>query len=193
MIAFFDTETTGLPVSWKRPASDTQNWPRVVQIAWLVYDDHGNKLSERMAIVLPRGYDIPEAAAEVHGITTERALAEGEYIEDLLLEFDDALKPCDRLVAHNIAFDDKVMRCEYHRYDEATEMDRIQKLCTMRSSTNLCAIPAPYGKGAFKWPKLSELHLKLFGEDFEGAHDALADIEATARCYWKLRDLYLIN
>jgi DNA polymerase III epsilon subunit-like protein len=146
-----------------------------------------------MAIVLPRGYDIPEEAAAVHGITTERAIEEGEYIEDIILEFDRALQKCDRLVAHNMAFDDRVMRCEFHRYDEPTCMDTIQKLCTMRASTNMCAIPAPYGKGAFKWPKLSELHIKLFGEDFEGAHDALADIEATARCYWKLRDLYLIS
>jgi hypothetical protein len=59
----------------------------------------------------------------------------------------------------------------------------------MESSVDYCKIESKYG---YKWPKLSELHIKLFGEDFEGAHNALADIEATAKCFWKLRDLKLM-
>ena len=38
MYLFFDTETTGLPRSWKAPITDSNNWPRLVQIAWLVFD-----------------------------------------------------------------------------------------------------------------------------------------------------------
>jgi hypothetical protein len=54
----------------------------------------------------------------------------------------------------------------------------------MESSTNYCRIPGPYG---YKWPKLSELHFKLFGEYFEEAHNASVDVRATFRCFWEMR------
>ena len=50
----------------------------------------------------------------------------------------------------------------------------------MQASTNYCRLPGPYG---YKWPKLSELHIKLFGEDFDEAHNASADINATEKCF----------
>ena len=42
-------------------------------------------------------------------------------------------------------------------------------------STDFCAIQGPYG---YKWPKLSELHFKLFRTHFEEAHNAAVDIAA---------------
>ena len=60
----------------------------------------------------------------------------------------------------------------------------------MKSSTNFCRIPGNYG---FKWPKLSDLHIKLFGKDFDEAHNALADIRATADCFWELKRLKIIK
>jgi hypothetical protein len=51
----------------------------------------------------------------------------------------------------------------------------------MTESTNYCAINSSYG---FKWPKLSELHFKLFGTNFEEAHNAAYDINATSKCFW---------
>ena len=70
-----------------------------------------------------------------------------------------------------------------------TDFFNKSKLCTMKSSTGYCKIPGNYG---YKWPKLSELHLKLFGEDFEEAHDASADINATEKCFWEMRKIGLI-
>jgi DNA polymerase III subunit epsilon len=58
------------------------------------------------------------------------------------------------------------------------------RICTMKSTTNFCAINGPYG---YKWPKLSELHFKLFNTGFEEAHNAAVDINATARCFWELK------
>ena len=60
------------------------------------------------------------------------------------------------------------------------------RLCTMQSATNHCRIPGPYG---YKWPKLDELHRKLFNEPLAGAHRALVDVRACARCYFELRRL----
>ena len=65
-----------------------------------------------------------------------------------------------------------------------------QRLCTMLSSTQYCQLPGGYG---FKWPTLTELHNILFGRDFEDAHDAAGDINATERCFWRLKELGVIN
>ncbi|MFR6285749.1 MAG: hypothetical protein ACLUN1_18295 [Odoribacter splanchnicus] len=49
MYLFFDTETTGLPKQWNAPVTDLENWPRLVQLAWIMYDDRGNMLESRMS------------------------------------------------------------------------------------------------------------------------------------------------
>ena len=54
----------------------------------------------------------------------------------------------------------------------------------MHSTTDFCAIEGYYGH---KWPKLEELYFKLFGSNFDNAHSAIADIEATAKCFWELK------
>ncbi len=35
---FFDTETTGLPLNWKAPVTELENWPRLIQLAYIVYN-----------------------------------------------------------------------------------------------------------------------------------------------------------
>jgi len=63
------------------------------------------------------------------------------------------------------------------------------KICTMQSTTDYVAIPGNYG---YKWPKLGELHQKLFGFGFEEAHNAAADINATAKCFWEAKRLGIL-
>ena len=67
MYLFFDTETTGLPKNWKAPITDLENWPRLVQLAWLVYDNIGNKISTKNFIVKPSGFIISEESTKIHG------------------------------------------------------------------------------------------------------------------------------
>ena len=54
----------------------------------------------------------------------------------------------------------------------------------MHGTTDFCKISGPYG---YKWPKLSELHYKLFKKGFDEAHNAAVDINATAKCFWELK------
>ena len=65
MYLFFDTETTGLPKRWNAPVTDLENWPRLVQLAWIMYDDRGNMLESRDVIVKPEGFTIPPEASRV--------------------------------------------------------------------------------------------------------------------------------
>jgi len=186
MYLFFDTETTGLPKNWKAPVTDTTNWPRLVQLAWLAYDHVGNKLSDGNYIIKPEGFSIPADASRIHGISNERALREGLLIVDVLNTFQTMLDAATTLVAHNMSFDEKIVGAEFIRNNMSNVLDRKQKICTMQSTTEFCALNGPYG---YKWPKLSELHYKLFHTGFEEAHNAAVDIHATAKCFWELKRL----
>ena len=186
---FFDTETTGLPRYKNAPVHQVSNWPRMVQIAWLLYDDNGNEIGGNSHIIKPNGFIIPADVARIHRISNERALKEGVDLIPVLESFSNSIDQADILVAHNMAFDEKIVGAEFIRNRMSNVLDGKNKLCTMLSSTDYCQLPGPYGN---KWPKLSELHTKLFGYDFEEAHDALADIRATAKCFWKMREIKLI-
>jgi DNA polymerase III epsilon subunit-like protein len=120
----------------------------------------------------------------VHGITTERALRDGRPLAEVLTQFTEAVAAAESLVAHNIGFDEKIIGAEFYRSDMPNLLESKHKICTMEGSKAYCALPGPYG---YKWPKLSELHVKLFDEGFAEAHNARADIEATAKCFWELR------
>lgn len=186
MYLFFDTETTGLPRNWKAPVSDLNNWPRMVQLAWLYYDKTGKKISGNDYIIKPEGYTIPMETSRIHGITTARAMEEGINLSVVLQEFHELANEAEVLVAHNMSFDEKILGAEFLRKRMQNIIDAKKRVCTMQSSTNFCAIPGPYG---YKWPKLSELHHKLFNTGFEEAHNAANDIYATAKCFWELKRL----
>lgn len=189
MYLFFDTETTGLPRNWKAPVTDLNNWPRMIQVAWILCDKSGNRIESKDFIIKPENFQIPRDASRVHGISTERAINEGEDLVTVLNEFNDLINRSDFIVAHNISFDEKIVGAELLRKRVQSDFNRKRKLCTMQTATNYCRIPGTYG---YKWPKLSELHIKLFGVDFDEAHDASVDINATEKCFWEMRKLGLI-
>ncbi len=186
MYLFFDTETTGLPKNWKAPLSDLNNWPRLVQLAYLLYDQHGNKIDGGDYIIKPEGFTIPLEASRIHGISNEKAIQEGKALLMVLENFHALIGEAEFLVAHNMSFDEKIVGAEFlrNRMHDSTATKR--KICTMQSTTNFCALPGPYG---YKWPKLSELHYKLFHAGFDEAHNAAVDISATAKCFWELKRL----
>jgi DNA polymerase III epsilon subunit-like protein len=186
MYLFFDTETTGLPKNWKAPVTDLNNWPRLVQLAYLLYDTSGNKISSGDFIIKPEGFTIPVDASRIHGITTEKAIREGHAINTVLQQFNSLIGQANYLVAHNMSFDEKIVGSEFLRNGMQNSILNKNKICTMERTTNFCAIDGPYG---YKWPKLSELHNKLFMTGFEEAHNAAVDINATAKCYWELKRL----
>jgi DNA polymerase III epsilon subunit-like protein len=186
MYLFFDTETTGIPKNYKAPASDLNNWPRLVQIAWLVADESGHEITSAEHIVRPAGFTIPPAAAKIHGISNKMALQNGLEIEAVLDPLVEAMGKVSALIAHNVQFDEKIVGSELLRAGYSNHVEAKPRKCTMLSSTNYCRISGPYG---YKWPTLQELYGKLFNEAFTGAHRALADVRACARCYFELKRL----
>jgi DNA polymerase-3 subunit epsilon len=187
---FFDTETTGLPRSWQAPVTALDNWPRLVQLAYMAFDAEGGLLKSFDCIIKPEGFTIPADSARIHGITTERALKEGKELAAVLRDFKALMDQAKYLVAHNMSFDEKIMGAELLRNNLPDIPSTKSRICTMHSSTEYCAIPGPRG---YKWPKLVELHHKLFQSDFSEAHNAAADVAATAKCFWELKERGIIK
>lgn len=181
---FFDTETTGIPANYNAPMSDINNWPRLVQLAWILCDEDGNIIEKETVIIKPRNFVIPQSASSIHGISTERALNEGVDLKDALLNFSEKIKMSKVLVGHNISFDINIVGSELIRANLDCTVKNMKSICTMKSSVNFCAIS---GYNGYKWPKLEELYRKLFGKMFEDAHDALADISATHDCFFEMK------
>jgi DNA polymerase III subunit alpha len=192
MFLIFDTETTGLPKNWKAPLTDSENWPRMVQLAWQLHNETGELQEAKNYIVKPEGYTIPFAAEKIHGISTEKALKEGRDLHWVLEEFNKSLASTEFLVGHNVEFDISIVGAEFLRIQLSSSFLDIRKIDTKEDSTDFCALPGGKG-GKFKWPNLSELHLKLFGEGFEEAHNAAADVAATSRCFLELSRLGIID
>lgn len=184
---FFDTETSGKPKDYDCPASDTNNWPRLVSFAYILSSETGDIIEKDAFIVKPDGYEIPKDAENIHGISTELANKEGIDIKEALNIIESLIDKAGIIVGHNISFDINVIDSEFYRYREKLYLDNIPYRCTMKESISYCALPKS------KYPKLQELYIKLFGRQFKDAHNAMADIQATFECFWELVKLGVID
>jgi DNA polymerase-3 subunit alpha len=186
MYLIFDTETTGLPRNWAAPITDTNNWPRCVQIAWQLHDAIGNLIEHQDYLVRPDGYNIPFDAERIHGISTELAQQNGVELAYVLEQFNEVLSKTKFIVGQNVGFDVNIMGCEFHRMGIPSPLAQMPILDTCTEVTaELLKLPGGRG-GKFKLPTLTELHSYLFGVPFSEAHNATADVEATTRCFLEL-------
>lgn len=186
LLLFFDVETTGLPTSRDASYLETEEWPRIVSISWAMYTIDSDLVFQRNHIIKPEGFTIPYESTRIHRISDEYARKHGEDMLDILVSFetDIAARKPSKIIAHNMAFDKNVVMSEYVRAGMETTLEEIEAYCTMTETTHYCQILRPY-KDEYKWPKLEELHKKLFGISFENAHDAATDVRACARCYFE--------
>ncbi|MGA2121503.1 MAG: 3'-5' exonuclease [Methanoregula sp.] len=192
MLLFFDTETTGLPKY--SATNDIEKWPRVVQLAWSLYDNDGNRENQESYIIYPTDFTVPMASASIHGITTERAKHEGTSLHTVLPHFNADVEKATTVIAHNLDFDLPIVHTEFVRCKLETNLAKKQTFCTMKTQTIIswCKLPKSTGRG-YKWPTLPELYLQLFQKEFTDSHNAGADVEACARCYFELRKRGIIE
>lgn len=190
-VLFFDTETTGffqdrLPV-------DHPDQPYIVQLAAQLCEDDGKPIAGFSFIVDP-GVSIPERASAVHGITDERAVQFGVSAEYALSAFTHLYQRADLVVAHNIKFDRGVIEAAISRHYKKVMPLRKSLFCTMEAATPIINLPPTERMKAAgfdkpKPPKLEECIRHFFDEDFDDAHDAMADVVACRRVYLHLKTL----
>lgn len=195
---FFDTETTGLPPKGGNYSTHFKEFPYIVEIAWQLVNEKGDTLIKESHIIRPDGYEIPEETSEIHGITTERAIEEGHDIKSVLRHFMVDCDLADNIVAHNIYFDTSMIKANLLKLGVPQEvgknsLHKDKRIDTMRKKEIIQYVEARYEDGRVgKWPRLEELHFKLFGESFEDQHNAAADVEALKRCYYGLQKLNIL-
>ncbi len=163
-----------------------------MQLAWECHDATGQLTDARSYIIKPEGYTIPFAAEKVHGITTEKAMAEGADLLFVLGEFEKCLGYSSYVIGHNVEFDLNIIKAEHIRKGFQSRLSGLVSVCTKEESTEFCALTGGRG-GKFKWPTLDELYNKLFQEGFDEAHNAAADVAATARCFLELLRLDILT
>lgn len=164
--------------------TDLDNWPRVIQLAWAFYDSDFTLVEKQVDLVKPDGWTIPKEKFWIeNGFDQASSEKDGIPISGVLESFRDKLEQTQYLVAHNMSYDYNVVGSEFIRIGLRSN-NKPKKICTKDTATDYCKIPGQYG--SYKWPTLDELHQKLFGETVENAHDALADVESCARCFFEL-------
>ena len=186
MYLIFDTETTGLPKKWNAPVSDSDNWPRCIQLAWQLHDETGKLSSNNSFLIKPENFDIPFESEKVHGVSTALAMKDGLVLKEVINRFLIDLKKSKYLVGHNVKFDINIIGAELYRLGIVSNFSQLKVIDTCTEITaNLCKLPGGRS-GKFKFPTLIELHDFLFRDSFEHAHNASADVEATARSFFEL-------
>ena len=203
----FDTETTGLPKSKFISPSTLPEWPHIVQFSYLIYDSSLNDIIETKdyLIKLPENISISEESTKIHGITNEMSEYIGITINEVLNEFFNYLRGVDKIIGHNIEFDINMIKVallrlinsdyltkeqlKIYKYDLHYLSNFKNISCTLKDSIEFCNIQTldKNGKPYLKYPKLIELHQKLFNKLPINLHNSFNDILVTLRCYMKLK------
>jgi DNA polymerase-3 subunit alpha len=122
-----------LPKRWDAPITDTDNWPRCIQIAWQLHDDMGKLIEHQDYLVKPDGFNIPYDAERIHGISTELAAEKGISLAVVLDKFNEALGKF--IVGQNLGFDLNIMGSEFHRLGLESQMSKMPVLDTCTEVT----------------------------------------------------------
>ena len=208
LIFVFDTETTGLPKTKFINPDKLNEWPYIVQLSYIIYDTSINEiiLIQDHIIKMENNVNICEESSKIHGITNEISEIKGKLIKDVMEEFFYYIKNSDIIVGHNVSFDINMLKVELLRMiyldnsysDEYIKniklnlyyMNTIKNIyCTLQESIELCNIQliSKAGKPYLKFPKVVELHKKLFDSSPNNLHNALNDIVVTLRCFIKMK------
>lgn len=198
-VLVFDTETTGLPTHYNSSIYNTDEWPHIVQLSYILYDTTASKIltTVNVNIKLPENIEISDESIKIHGITKAICDKNGIDIVKALHDFNAEMNKADTVIGHNISFDKRVVmvECIRNKINQSFTINGVKKpeFCTMKNAVDLCAIEkvnTKTGEKYYKYPTLSELHKKLFGNIPKGTHDALADVLICLRCYGMLEHKY---
>lgn len=184
MFLLFDVSANGKPRNWKAHFTDSFSWPRMIHIAWLLYDKKGNLVEEKDFLIKSHGLDIPPAVLKMHKLDLADIEEKGVDVEEALEAFKPALKQAIYGFAFNLQYNEKILQAEYYRNNITHTLGQIESFCLMRESTFYCKIPKR--GGGYKWPSLQQLHQTLFNAGFDGAGNAKTDVTALSRCFNKL-------
>jgi DNA polymerase III epsilon subunit-like protein len=174
----FDFETSGLPKGRKPVTQETlgqYDTCRAVSLSAARFSSKGRLVDTFDAMVYPEGFEISPGSVAIHGITEEMAKSKGRSFVQVFADFMTFIGPRTKtLVAHNAKFDTSVLQSEMLRHDiDLSLIDDLNFRCTLEL----------YRERFLKPIRLGVLYEEIFGEQFENAHNSLADCIACGRVY----------
>ncbi|MFD0750187.1 exonuclease domain-containing protein [Mucilaginibacter calamicampi] len=181
-LLFIDTEASGLPGNWTLPYSTDDNWPHIVQIAWLIYDEHRNLVKEQNRYISADGVIITDAAIATHGITPDFLLSHGEPLDKVMeMLANDLVEFEPTIIGHFMQLDYYLMGAAFYRSGVFNPLSKLPVFCTMVATTQLLRSPST------RQLRLGDLYYMLFKADLQNQHNALHDAQATAESFFELR------
>jgi DNA polymerase-3 subunit epsilon len=183
-VLFVDTETSGLPADWRRPYAEPGAWPHVAQIAWLLYGPDGELVKTENHYVRPSDYDLSPASTQIHGLTRAFLHDKGKPRREVMQRlYDDLVRYQPLVVGHFLVLDFHMMGVSFHRSGLSNPIVDLglPTFCTMRLTERFMQ---PMRQ---QYLRLADLYQRQFGRPMLHQHDALADAEATAQCYFELQ------
>lgn len=183
----FDTETTGLPQKSKHP-NMLQKQPHIIEFAGIKLDDMTMEEVDRIEFLCRPPLEILDPIiTKITGITMKpirgnedhtRYLNDKPPFKTFFPKLQEFFLGEEIMVAHNVTFDKDMLWFETERLGKTTNFPW--------PKDHICTVEKTYSFRNHRL-KLIQLHEELFGEGFEEAHQAMADVEALARCVIELR------
>jgi DNA polymerase III alpha subunit (gram-positive type) len=170
---------------WKERSEDPDQ-PHIVQLgAVLVDGDTREEIDSLDVIVKPEDWTISQEMTDIHGISHEQAMDEGIPEEDALEQFLELWQLCDKRIAHNTTFDNRIIRIAMKRYCPDLVSDDIWKdrslyVCTLSNARKIMG-----GKDGHT---LGEVYKHFLGKELVGAHNAMIDSRACLEIYFAMLD-----
>ena len=191
MYLFFDTSANGVPKNWKAPINDPFNWPRMIHLSWLVYNEDRELINSRNDLIKPKGFKISETIEKKHKVSQEMAEQDGVELKEALPPFAEAVKAAQYVISFNQTYNNGIVGAELYRASINHVLEYGNNYCLMQEATWFCKLK---GKGpGYKWPSLQEIHKKIYGAEYDKAGEAQTDVAVTALAFFHLLDLNAIE
>lgn len=171
----FDTETTGLPIK----SSVLALQPKVIELAAIIVDLDTGKEHGRFESLFQPNIKLDAVITKITGLK-DSDLIDAPLFGEKAKAFLSFMGEAEAIIAHNLSFDHNMLTFEYKRLGmEDSYFDALPKV-------RICTVEQTVFMKRHRL-KLSALHELLFGEPFDGAHRAMVDVEALARCCVELK------
>ncbi|PZP51141.1 MAG: 3'-5' exonuclease [Pseudopedobacter saltans] len=179
-----DTECSGLPKNWKVPYSQKDNWPYVVQVAWLIFHWDGIVVKKENFYIINSDYSIEPSARAIHHISDDFLQEKGVPRKDVLVKLKfDLLQYRPIVVGHFVELDYHLLNVEFTRIGSDSPFTDLPFFCTMQASARLPQMDVR------RQLRLVDLFRYLFSEEQPFPHNAIYDAEATARCFFTIKEM----
>lgn len=188
-VLVFDTETSGLPATRTQNYRDIKQFQdcRLLSISWIVYQNGELEKENYYLVKHEKPHSkVVNGAEHINGITRQAIKSKGVVWSEVMDKLMSDLATCRYAVAHNVEFDRMVLLTEAFRYGKTDWLETLENQryhCTKEMGT------AVRKDGSREpWPRLDALYMKLFDSKMRGAHHALTDTRATAKCYFEMME-----